>query len=133
MTAFLAHAADPSDETAAALPFAEEVELGLGRDVATFGRAELGQPSTWIVDREEYQGFAGPFDLLSIVAEPVVTTIGDHPRCAGPPVAAPEGFEDHRRVSIQPETASSCIEWWTIDMFLVDGQVEAVTLDLFGP
>jgi hypothetical protein len=36
-------------------------------------------------------------------------------------------------VSIQPELATSCLEWWTVDFFVDDDVVQAVTLDLFGP
>ena len=140
VAAFFDHAADPDGATAAALPFAEELALGLGSEIVeTVPRALLDDPANWQLDVEEHTGFAGPFSALE-VARPggldVATeiTIGPHPNCAGPPVPPPAGYETHRRVSIQPTHATSCIEWWTADFFVGDdGFVEAVTLDLFGP
>lgn len=135
--AFLAHARSPSLETGAALPFAEETALGLGdRILKTLTRDDLADPTPWILDAEDYEGFAGPFSPLDVAAESVGTnlTVGAHTRCAAPPVPAPRGFEELRRVSIQPETAASCVEWWTIDFFVDhEGVVQAVTLDLYGP
>ncbi len=44
----------------------------------------------------------------------------------------PAGHATNRRVSIQPASAQSCLQWWTVDLFLgEDGRVEAITLDLY--
>ena len=140
ITAFLAHALAPTAATADALPFADDVTLGLGTENLTVKpRSELADPAAWSLDVEEYAGFGGPFSALDVVASDgnqpsVLITVGAHAHCAGPPRPAPAGFGDLRRVSIQPEAATSCIEWWTVDFFISDlGEVHAVTLDLFGP
>lgn len=48
---------------------------------------------------------------------------------------APDGLADLRRVSVQPELGDrSCLEWWTVDLFVADdGSIAAVTMDLYEP
>ncbi len=134
VAAFLAHAAAPTETTAADLPFAEETAIGLADQIlVTLNRSELVDPGRWSLDVAEYDGYSGPFSALDIATEPAVVTVGAHSRCVGPPVSPPAGFDDLRRVSIQPELATSCLEWWTVDFFVDDDVVQAVTLDLFGP
>ncbi len=134
-SSFLAHATAPTETTAANLPFADGTAIGLGDQIlTTLTPADFADPGRWSLDVAEYDGYAGPFSALDVVAEPVVVTVGAHARCAAPPVPAPAGFEELRRVSIQPEVATSCLEWWTVDFFVDDDDmVQAVTLDLFGP
>lgn len=119
----------------AELPLAEELGLGLGADIdRTVAAGELSRRAAWVIEAEEYQGFAGPFSVLDLPEGDYDVLIGPHPRCAAPAVPAPDGFENHRRVSVQPTGATSCIEWWTIDFFVGDaGRIDAITLDLFGP
>ena len=134
VTAFAAFAAAPNEATAAALPLAEMVTLGLGSDILSeISATELADPQRWTFLVDDFQGYAGPFSALDLVEEPFTITVGSHPRCAGPPVPPPAGFEDARRLSIQPELATSCLEWWTVDFFLDGESVAAVTMDLFGP
>jgi len=39
-----------------------------------------------------------------------------------------------RRISIQPTSTDSCLEWWTVDLFLTDiGSMAAVTIDVWEP
>lgn len=61
-------------------------------------------------------------------------TIGAHAHRASLPVPPPAGFESHRRISVQPAEATSCLEWSTVELF-IDNQdnVAAITLDLFEP
>jgi len=41
---------------------------------------------------------------------------------------------DLRRVSVLPRDMESCLQWWTVDLFLtLDGKIAAVTLDLWEP
>ncbi len=117
------------------LPVAEEVGLGLGAVIdRTVPGGELKRRAAWTIDAEEYQGFAGPFSVLDLPDGAYDILIGPHPLCAAPAVTAPDGLGSHRRVSLQPTDATSCIEWWTIDFFVDDsGRVDAITLDLFGP
>jgi predicted secreted protein len=117
------------------VPFAGEVGVGLGdRIYRTVPAIELTDPRAWVIDEDEFRAYAGPFSALELDAGRTVTTVGAHPRCAGPPVPAPEGLADLRRVSLQTAEATSCLEWWTIDFFVdQNGEVIAVTLDLYGP
>ncbi len=117
------------------IPFAGEVALGLGdRIYRTVPADALTKPEAWVIDEEEFRAYSGPFTALGLDAQRYATTVGAHPRCAGPPVPAPEGLTDLRRVSMQTAEATSCLEWWTIDFFVdQNGEVVAVTLDLYGP
>lgn len=125
----------------AVIPFADKVALGLHNEIEkTLTKEELRNPGAWSINRPEgYAEFTGPFDALeTLQAGPeTVVTIGEHPHCAGPPLAPPLGFEDHVQVSIQPAegTIDSCIPWFAVDLWLDtdSGAVEAVTLALFGP
>ncbi|MEX2549962.1 MAG: hypothetical protein WD638_07035 [Nitriliruptoraceae bacterium] len=137
----LRFASEPTDANAGALPFAGQVGLGLGEEIiVTRSADELADPEAWSLDVEAFRGYVGPFSALDLAAgsgpADTVVSVGQHPHCASPPRAAPEGFADHRRLSVQPdpETTGSCLEWWTVDLYLDDaGTIDAVTLDLFAP
>jgi inhibitor of cysteine peptidase len=133
--AFVAFAQSPGPDTAVDVPFAEAVVLGLGPDIqTTVSKSDLGNPASWVIDAEEFRAYAGPFSALELVNPPVKTLVGQHARCVGVPVAAPAGFEDAVRISLQPEVATSCLEWWAVDLFIGDdGTIRAVTMDLYGP
>lgn len=117
--------------------FADEVALGLGLEpVVTRTPAELADPEKWLLDRRVFRDFVGPFSALEQLRRDVevAMTVGPHPHCAAPPMPPPAGLDDHRRLSIQPVAPSSCLQWWTVDLFLdADGRVEAITVDFFGP
>ncbi len=137
----LRFATDPTDAGANALPFAAEVELGLADDLmVTLSTDELVDPDAWWLDVEHFRAYVGPFSALDLAAgsspADTVVSVGEHPHCASPAMAGPEGFTDHRRVSVQPDpdTITSCLEWWTVDLYLDDkGRIDAVTLDLYEP
>lgn len=85
------------------------------------------------MERDEYDGYAGPFSALETLAEPIDVTVGAHARCAAPPTPVPEGATGLRQVSLQPSDATSCLEWYAIDLFVNDaGEVETIRLDLYG-
>lgn len=45
-----------------------------------------------------------------------------------------DDFVGLRHLSIQPSDAASCLEWWTVNLFLNGGGLIAgVTLDLWEP
>ena len=133
--AFEVFASDPTELTFAEVPFADEVSLGLGETIeGVFARSELTKRATWTIERDEFRAYAGPFSVLGLIGHPYDLTVGEHDRCVAEPVPAPTGFENHRRISIQPSDATSCLEWSSIDLFVNgDGEIEAVTLDLYGP
>lgn len=143
---FVAFAVDPTAETVSALPFAAQVHLGLGPVVvATQPRDTLRSRSSWNVDLEAFRGYVGPFNALELIADHAgesgsldrfEISNGDHPHCAGPPVAAPGELADQRRLSLQPaeELIDGCLEWFTVDLFLDETDViTGVTLDLWEP
>jgi hypothetical protein len=152
MDDFVAFAVQPSSDTDARLPFAGKVQLGLSLDLRTaLDAADTPHASAWVLNAKYFRAYTGPFSALeliqrhagqarsrSVLARRGVfhVSVGDHPHCASPPVTAPQGFEGHRRVSVQPSATSidSCLSWFTVDLFLnEEGSIEAVTLDLWEP
>lgn len=152
MRNFVAFAIQPSAETAGMLPFGGEVRLGLSRDLKTaLDEADASQSSAWVLRARGFRAYVGPFSALELIRRHADKTrstsiragggafqvsVGDHPHCASPPVAAPQGFERHRRVSVQPSESSvdSCLSWFTVDLFLNnEGSIAAVTLDVWEP
>ncbi|MFC7505388.1 hypothetical protein [Nocardioides sp. GCM10030258] len=149
LQALVALASDPGTDTAAALPFADEVGLGLGSViVATRPSNRLASIGAWDVDLAAFRGHVGPFNALGLIARHVdsdgadgtlagfTTSLGEHPHCANPPNPAPDGLAGHRRISLQPsdESIDGCLEWFTVDLFLDDtGTIDTVTLDIWEP
>lgn len=152
MRDFVAFAVQPSAETAGRLPFAGEVQLGLSRDIRTaLDVADAPQASAWVLNAEYFRAHTGPFSALDPIQRHAddarsmsirarggafAVSVGDHPHCASPPVPAPQGFERHRRVSVQPSESSidSCLSWFSVDLFLnEEGSIAAVTLDIWEP
>lgn len=133
--AFVGFAAAPDQETVSKVPFADQVVLGLASNtVATLRQDGLADPTSWSLDMEIFRARTGPFSALNLVERPFIVTVGSHPHCVSPPVAPPVGFETHRRISLQPGLAISCVDWWTVDLFVgPDGTIEAVTIDLYEP
>ena len=139
-------AQSPSAETLAEVPFADEVAIGLAdRLLEIRPREALADPAAWRVDAEAFRGRVGPFSALDLLANwdeneggPVVRelqlSVGEHAHCASPPVPAPADVAELRRLSLQPVGIDSCIQWWTVDLFIdADGTIRAVTLDLYEP
>ncbi len=115
---------------------ASEVTLSLGVDhQETFTGAELADRDNWVIDVDDFEGFAGPFDVLDRLADGQVSfSTGSIPHCAGPPVDWPTEWDALSQVNIEPVGATSCIEWYAVSLFRNnDGQVEVIVLDLFGP
>ncbi|MDO9439914.1 MAG: hypothetical protein Q7T73_03395 [Beijerinckiaceae bacterium] len=148
---FLEFAAEPSEQTAAPLQFAPDVRLGLGRDlVVTVRGDEVQGAAKWVLDVDYFRAYNGPFSALQTVrtrlgatqpkpgdkASLLQVSVGEHPRCAGPSEAPPDGLRVLRRVSLQPSAATmdSCLSWFSVDFFLnQDRRLEAVTLDIWEP
>lgn len=117
------------------------VALGLGNELITERTGtELATPAGWLIDRDDYTGFAGPFSAVETLANAgefgrtVQVGVGTHDHCAGPPLATPEALTDLTEVHLQPLNIDSCLQWFAINVFVAaDFTVEAVTLELFGP
>lgn len=149
---FIAFAVEPSAKTAAALPFASTVRLGLSRTIeATLVDSDARQAIEWVLEAKYFRAHTGPFSALQLVQRHAreaksravrlsggasQVSVGDHPHCASPPVPAPNGIQGLRRVSVQPSQRSidSCLSWFTVDLFLNEtGNIAAVTLDIWEP
>jgi hypothetical protein len=139
--AFVSFARSPGPGTLAAIPFAEQVGLGLADRLLVERRStELERPGSWVLDVVEccFRGGIGPFSALELLkrASAVTVSVGPHMHCVSPPVPPPPEVNALRRISVQPKQGpgESCLQWWTVDVFLSpDGRVEAVTLDHYEP
>lgn len=116
------------------LPFADDVTISLGTD----HEASLSDPVEgigWTIEVDEWNGYAGPFDVLGPLRDEVgitTTSVGPQPHCAGPPLDIP--WDSARQLTIQPAGITSCLEWYAISVFLNDaGEIERVMLDLWEP
>jgi hypothetical protein len=142
----IAFAAEPSDDTFADVPFVSDgVRLGLadvlGEPIAP---ADLADPERWSLHAEAFRARVGPFSALetlahrrgqadAIRAEELVVNVGHHPHCASPPMPPAREVEELRRVSVQP-VGMPCLLWWTVDLYVTeDGEIAAVSLDLYEP
>jgi hypothetical protein len=136
--ALIRFAHSPSPEAAAMVPWAEDgVWLGLAdRLLVRRSTKELPEPEAWLLHSELFRGYVGPFSALDLLGGPEKTTaaVGPHPHCASPPVPPPKRVVHLRRVSVQPRDTESCLQWWTVDIFVrPGGEIKAVTLDLWEP
>lgn len=126
-----------TEVTMSQLPFTDHVALGLGSDLLrTVHSATLENPREWNLEQAEFRGYEGPFSAYESLARPgaVIFTIGEHKRCVSPPEAAPEGYGAYKRISIQPALITSCLQWFSVDLFVNDvGLIEAVTFDVDEP
>lgn len=141
---FVAFATHPDAVTAAHVPWAPVVRLGLGEDLyAEVPRAALTDASTWEIDVDAY-GRLGPLDALEPVrrqvlrdgASTVRVSVGPHPLCQDAPTPSPSRFEQDRRIALQPapRTTDSCRDWFAVDLYVDrSGQVVGVTLEHWEP
>lgn len=120
-----------------ALRLNDAVVIGLSDQlVETRTSADLADPANWQLDLEAFRGRVGPFSALELLdgADEVAALAGRHDHCASPPAPIPPGLQDVRHLSIQPTGIDSCIDWWTVDLFVdADGTVIGITLDTWEP
>lgn len=138
---FIQFARAPGPETSAAVPFAQEVWLGLA-DELLVGRLveELAEPSAWVVEGPP-RGFrerTGPFSALDMLARAgeIRLSVGPHRACGSRSrfVSPPEAVAQLRHLSVQPAEPLDCTRWWGVDLFInADGEIAAVTLDFGAP
>ncbi len=124
------------------VPFAEQVALGLGPTIlTTVRRGDLANPRVWDLTMEGYAGRSGalnPFVALRKYGRqgvPAVISTGNHDHCASPPLPVPAEVTKDLQVVIQPswDVIDSCLEWFSVDLFVRKGLIVAVTLSLFEP
>jgi hypothetical protein len=135
--ALRAFAAEPSTANFDRVPWADRVAIGVGTDLLrTVPAAELRSREAWTVRPTSGYEWAssGPFNALDLLDddEPYQTSVGPHPHCASKPKDPPADVPSMRRVSTQP-SETTCLSWYTVDLFMQDGEIHAVTLDLWEP
>ncbi len=142
---FTAMVEDPTPTTAAAVPFAPTVRLGLGDDLRETDRDDLTTAEGWVrtPSSGSYAGQSGPIDLLAPLrrylgksADALLVGMALHPVCAGSPAPVVVALGDYRRTTLQPSDRSpaSCLEWFAIDLYFDDDdQIVAVVLHQFEP
>lgn len=111
--------------------------LGLAdRLIVRRSAEELADAKVWRLRAELFRAYVGPFSALDLLVDsgPRVVSVGSHPHCASPPMPPPAKVAHLRRVSVQPEDTESCLQWFTVDLFMnPGGMIAAVTLDLWEP
>lgn len=131
-------AVDPSSPNVAALGLsADGVLVSLGNAVVReLEPADLADPANWAFELEGFRGRTGTFSALEALARVGETEIvvGTHNHCASPPTAIPAELLTARRISIQPTGIDSCIDWWTVGLYLNKGdQVVGLVFDTWEP
>jgi hypothetical protein len=132
--AFINFAHDPSTKTAA---FDTPVNLGLGgRVVVTLGDDDRYAPAKWRLPLTGYAGGSGYVSALRLL----IHHAGNLHVSNAPVPACVEHVREWRLtggghlVRIQPRYVDSCIEWWSVDLYVNDGnQVVAVNVNLGAP
>lgn len=151
--AFVDFALD-STTTPEGLTFAPEgVQLGiLQRIFATPTPGELRDRSAWLIGAEDVLfERSGPFSAIEPIEQwivgrdpgaefPVATgafevAVGRHGGCPYEIAGVPAGMESARQVWLTPvgEYVSCADGWFAVDLFVVDGAVAAVTVELGSP
>jgi hypothetical protein len=133
----VAFARAPRADTFAAVPFADDVSLGLGDKLLVERRSrDLAEADAWVLRLVPFRGRVGPFTALGLLADtvPTITSAGPHAYCGSPPTPTPAPLASLRRVGIQRVGIDTCLLWWTVDIFVTPaGRIQAVTLDLYDP
>ncbi|HEY5685015.1 MAG TPA: hypothetical protein VIY70_06555, partial [Acidimicrobiia bacterium] len=117
---------------------AETVLLRLGnQETLTRTGTDLADRANWVIDAADFEGFAGPFDPLGVIAaRPEVTVSeGPIPHCAAPPIDWWPGADLARpQINLEPVGIDSCIQWYAVVLRVnASGEIQEIILDLFGP
>ena len=136
--ALVVFAQAPSDANLRALPLAPTVALGLADSIRARKPAEqLRDPDAWVLNVDGFRARAGTASALELIDgedSPLQVLSGEHPHCSSPPVAPPPESSGLTRKAVQPRDPDSCLDWWTVDVFLDDaGMIRVVTFDLWEP
>lgn len=122
-----AFALRPSDETFNDLPLAQFVMLGIeDRIVVAKPQEELRDPSVWVVEGHSV------LDQLAAGGDYVLRR-NTHETCVGEENPAPLEMSGYQRLSIHPADLQNdtCLNWYSVDLFLHDGQIVGITLTLW--
>lgn len=133
---FVAFAASAELAHPEQVPLADRVRLGLGTEIKVeLDISELVDRSAWELDLDGFKARSGLTSALDLIREgDVSVTVGDHTGCVGVPSPRPSDLADLTRISLQPTTSASCLDWFAVDLFTDPvGKVVAVTVDLYEP
>lgn len=119
------------------LPLADDVLVALGSEVVARRQpTELFRRSAWVVNSGDFAGRTGAVNLLDLVPSPLEVVVGPHNRCAGPEaLPSPPELASYTRIGILPLEGSidSCLDWSAVDVFIDDGVIRGISLDLSEP
>jgi hypothetical protein len=138
LSALVDFARRPTPAAWRSVPLADEVRLGLADHLMVRRSArQLREPQAWVLRTPKlFRAYVGPFSALQPLAErrPVRFTVGPHRHCVSPPVPPPRAVASLTRISVQPASIESCLQWFSVDAFVtVEGELSAITLDLWEP
>ncbi len=116
------------------------VGIGLGSTIlAILDPADLTDAAAWELDVEHYNAADGPFSVLDGLhglapIDDLIVQMGPHNHCVSLPKPPPAGLGSLLRVSMQPASMDSCLEWFTIDLSVTpEGNIRAITYDFWEP
>jgi hypothetical protein len=120
------------------LEFSDQVVLGLNTVASeVVGSESLADEATWFVGPDEFDGLVGPFSVLDVLGRDtgiVGVNVGPRTHCAGPPLEFGTEWDGGRHLVIEPTGIDSCLQWYAVHVLVdTDGQISAITLDLWGP
>jgi len=119
------------------LELADTILIGLGDQLLEERTAsELTTTTSWQLTLEGFRARSGSFSAIDLLqgGHELQVMVGPHDHCASPPAPISEQIEFTSHLSLQATGIDSCLDWFTVDLFLNDaGQVAAITLDLWEP
>jgi heat shock protein HslJ len=119
------------------LQLADRILIGLGNQlIEERTPAQLSDPAGWMLAPEYFRGYTGPFSAVETLRESDVVDVlvGPHDHCASPPRPISEQIDFATHLSLQPTGIDSCLQWFTVDLFLdTADNVIAIILDASEP
>lgn len=129
---FATFASDPSQLDQ--IPLADRVTVGLVEGpTQVLDRQALADPASWVLDVDEYRGRVGTTEVLRAARQPVRISDGVIPHCAAPPAALPNPLAGLDQVNLEPIGVDSCLDWFSISLFLDGDEIVGVLFDLWEP
>jgi len=119
------------------LRLADVLLVGLGDQlIEERTPAQLTDAAGWVFTLEGFRERGGLFSALETLLESddIEVVVGPHDLCGLPPQPISDRIEFASHLSLQPAGIDSCLQWFTVDLFLDDsGTVVAIILDLAVP
>lgn len=137
--AFYEFARAPSSAAAEVPLTGSSVQLARGPViVGAVMRRDYADPKAWEVSLRWFRGLTGKTSALQLLASSrgrYHISVGPHATCVGPVAPVARNLRGLRRIAVQPAHVGSCIDWWSVDLFIDprSHHVLAVSLDLWEP